>query len=126
MGMNASAPVRVTAPTHDEGSLPPRKGSPKGWQMSMVKATSVGGGLRTGDLVRANVPASSVKAGVSVGRLAVRASGSCTIKTARGTVQGIHVRYCQPLQRGDGYSHTERSDAASPALKAGVPAPRTR
>jgi 5-methylcytosine-specific restriction endonuclease McrA len=69
------------------------------------KATSVVGGLRTGDLVRASVPTSSVKAGVYVGRLAVRASGSCNVKTARGTIEGIHVRYCQPLQRGDGYTY---------------------
>ncbi len=69
------------------------------------KATSVVGDLRTGDLVRAVVPATSVKAGVYVGRLAVRATGSCNLKTATGTIQGIHVRYCQPLQRGDGYSY---------------------
>ena len=56
------------------------------------KATSVVGGLRTGDLVRASVPASSVKAGVSVGRLAVRATGSGNVQTARGTLAGIHVR----------------------------------
>jgi hypothetical protein len=73
--------------------------------MSVVKATSVGGGWRTGDLVRASVPASSVKAGVYVGRLAVRASGSGTIKTARETIEGIHVRERQPLQRGDGYTY---------------------
>jgi 5-methylcytosine-specific restriction endonuclease McrA len=69
------------------------------------KATSVLGGFRTGDLVRASVPASSVKAGAYVGRLAVRATGSCNVKTARGTIEGIHVRYCQPLQRGDGYTY---------------------
>jgi hypothetical protein len=70
------------------------------------KATSVVGGFRTGDLVRAVVPASSVKAGVSVGRLAVRATGSCNVKTAHGTIEGIHVRERQPLQRGDGYTYT--------------------
>ena len=75
--------------------------------MSVVKATSVGGGWRTGDLVRASVPASSVKAGVYVGRLAVRASGSGTIKTARATSEGLHVRERQPLQRGDGYAYTK-------------------
>ena len=69
------------------------------------KATSVVGGLRTGDLVRAVVPASSVKGGIYVGRLAVRATGSCNVKTARETIEGIHVRYCQPLQRGDGYTY---------------------
>ena len=65
------------------------------------------GGLRTGDLVRALVPARSVKADVYVGRLAMRATGSCNIMTARGTVQGIHWTSCQPLQRGDGYSYTK-------------------
>lgn len=49
------------------------------------KATSVVGGF-IGDLVRAVVPASRMKAGVSVGRIAVRATGACNVKTA----QGIH------------------------------------
>jgi hypothetical protein len=71
------------------------------------KATSVVGGFRTGDMVQAVVPESSAKAGVYVGRIAIRASGSCNITTATGTVQGIHVRYCQPLQRGDGYAYTK-------------------
>jgi 5-methylcytosine-specific restriction endonuclease McrA len=70
--------------------------------------------------------ATSAKAGVYVGRLAVRASGFGNVKTARGTIEGIHVRYCQPLQRGDGYSYTKGSGAASPGLKAGVSAPRMR
>jgi hypothetical protein len=90
------------------------------------KATSVVGGLRTGDLVRASVPASSVKAGVYVGRLAVRASGSCNVKTARGTIEGIPVRYCQPLQRGDGYTYATGCGAFSPGLKVGVSAPQMR
>jgi 5-methylcytosine-specific restriction endonuclease McrA len=63
-----------------------------GFPDKQAKATSVVGGLRTGDLVRASVPARSVKAGVYVGRLAVRASGACNVKTARGTIEGIHVR----------------------------------
>lgn len=76
------------------------------------KATSVVGGMRTGDLVRAVVPPPSIKAGVHVGRLAVRASGSCNITTRAGTVQGIHIRYCQPLHRADGYSyHLQKGEA---------------
>ena len=63
-----------------------------GFPDKKAKATSVVGSLRTGDLVRASVPASSVKAGVYVGRLAVRASGSGNVQTARGTLAGIHVR----------------------------------
>jgi 5-methylcytosine-specific restriction endonuclease McrA len=69
------------------------------------KATSVVGGFRTGDIVRAVVPSSSTKAGIYVGRIAVRATGSCDIKTATDTVQGIHYRYCQPLHRADGYAY---------------------
>jgi hypothetical protein len=71
------------------------------------KATSVVDGFRTGDIVRAQVPSARAKAGVYVGRIAIRATGSCNITTATGTVQGIHVRYCQPLHRGDGYAYTK-------------------
>jgi 5-methylcytosine-specific restriction endonuclease McrA len=77
------------------------------------KATSVVAGMRTGDLVRAVVPAPSIKAGVYVGRLAVRTTGSCNIKTSAGVVQGIHIRYCRPLHRGDGCSY-QKGEAALP------------
>lgn len=77
------------------------------------KATSVVGGFRTGDIVRATVPATRKKAGVHVGRIAIRATGSCNIKTARGTIQGIHYRYCQPLHRADGYTYT-KGEASPP------------
>jgi hypothetical protein len=70
------------------------------------KQTSVVGGLRTGDLVRAVVPCPRKNAGTYIGRLAVRASGYCNLKTAAGTVQGIHYRNCQPLYRADGYTYT--------------------
>jgi hypothetical protein len=92
------------------------------------KATSVVAGFRTGDIVRAVVPASSAKSGVYVGRLAIRARGSCRLKTATGTVDGIHVRYCQPLHRGDGYAYQQNGGAALPlpALQGGVSAPQCR
>jgi hypothetical protein len=77
-----------------------------GFPNKAPKATSVVGGFRTGDLVRAVVPTGSVKAGVYVGRLAVRASGSGNVKTANRTIEGIHVRYCQPLQCSDGYTYS--------------------
>jgi hypothetical protein len=73
------------------------------------KATSVVAGFRTGDIVRAVVPPPSSKAGIYVGRLAIRATGFCNVTTARRTVEGIHVRYCQPLHRGDGYSYQKGS-----------------
>jgi hypothetical protein len=78
-----------------------------GFPRTGPKATSTVGGLRTGDLVRAVVPAPSVKAGTYVGWLAVRASGRCNLTTAQhGVVQGIHVRHCRLLHRSDGYSYS--------------------
>jgi 5-methylcytosine-specific restriction endonuclease McrA len=71
------------------------------------KATSRVAGCRTGDMVRAVVPSSRAQAGVPVGRIAIRATGSCNLTTTTGTVQGIHVRYCQPLPRGDGYAYAK-------------------
>lgn len=78
------------------------------------KATSVVGGFRTGDLVRAVVPPSSKKVGTYVGRIAIRARGYCNVKTASATTQGIHTRYCHPLHKGDGYSYAK--GAALPPL----------
>ncbi|ABE47306.1 hypothetical protein Bpro_5452 (plasmid) [Polaromonas sp. JS666] len=90
-------------------------------------------GFGTGDMVRAEVP-KGVKAGVHVGRVAVRASGSFNIQTHQGgisgVVQGISHKHCRVTQRNDGYGyffnradHTGReqvwpkaSDAAHPAL----------
>ena len=82
------------------------------------KATSVVGGFRTGDIVRAVVPQSSTKAGTYVGRLAVRATGSCNLKTAAGTIQGIHVRYCRQIHRADGYTYASQKGTAALPLQA--------
>lgn len=61
-------------------------------------------GFATGDHVRAVVPAGK-KAGTHVGRVAVRATGSFNITTRQGTVQGIHHRHVQLIQRADGYAY---------------------
>jgi len=66
--------------------------SAAGFPDKKAKATSVVGGLRTGDLVRAVVPTGSVKAGVYIGRLAIRATGACNVKTPQRPIEGIHVR----------------------------------
>jgi hypothetical protein len=78
-----------------------------------AKATSVVGGQRTGDLVRAMLPAPSATAGTFVGRLAVRATGSCLVFTPSSVVQGIPVRSYRPRQRGDG-SGKQKGEAALP------------
>ncbi|MBK1647775.1 HNH endonuclease, partial [Rhabdochromatium marinum] len=61
-------------------------------------------GFQTGDWVRAEVPKGK-RAGVHVGRVAVRRTGSFNIQTQTGTVQGLSHRYCQVLQRADGYGY---------------------
>ncbi|WP_440097960.1 RNA-guided endonuclease IscB [Streptosporangium sp. H16] len=80
-------------------------------------------GFATGDLVRA-VVASGKKAGVHLGRVAVRSNGSFNITTRNGTVQGIGHRHVRMLQRADGYGYTThpetRHRAAFPSPPAGM------
>jgi 5-methylcytosine-specific restriction endonuclease McrA len=57
-------------------------------------------GFQTGDIVRAEVP-NGKKAGVHVGRVAVRASGSFRV----GNADGINATYCKILHRADGYGY---------------------
>jgi hypothetical protein len=54
-------------------------------------------GFKTGRMVHAEVP-NGKKAGVHVGRVAVRDSGSFTA----GTSEGINATYCKILHRADG------------------------
>ncbi|NLY65253.1 MAG: HNH endonuclease [Alcaligenaceae bacterium] len=77
-------------------------GFPRGYLMRQKSIK----GFQTGDRVRAVVPASSKKAGMYTGRVAVRASGSFNIQTGSEVVQGISYKYCRLIQRGDGYSYT--------------------
>jgi 5-methylcytosine-specific restriction endonuclease McrA len=63
-------------------------------------------GYQTGDLVRAVVPGGKY-AGVQVGRVLVRATGSFDIRTKQGRQQGIAHRHCQPVHRNDGYSYQQ-------------------
>jgi len=71
-------------------------------------------GFRTGDLVRASVPGGK-KAGIHVGRVAVRETGSFNIQERARVVQGISYRHCQLLMRGDGYTYElERTLPACP------------
>lgn len=76
-------------------------GFPRGYLMRQ-KAVK---GFRTGDLVRAEVPVSSTKAGCHTGRVAVRASGNFNIQTGHEVEQGISHKHCRVLQRADGYGY---------------------
>ena len=91
-----------------------RFGFPRGYLMRDKRVH----GFQTGDRVMARVPTGK-KAGVHVGRVAVRASGRFNIQTATGVIQGISHRHCQMLQRADGYGYsfnpTPREEARSAA-----------
>jgi hypothetical protein len=64
-------------------------------------------GFSTGDLVRTRVPEHLKTGGVHVGRVAVRASGSFRV----GKMDGISAKYCQVVQRADGYHYALQKDA---------------
>ncbi len=63
-------------------------------------------GFQTGDIVKAVVPAHLKNAGIHVGRMSAKASGSFTIVTGTKTVTDIGSRYCRKLQRTDGYGYS--------------------
>ncbi len=73
------------------------KGFPRGYKMRHKQVR----GFKTGDVVRAAVPAPLKTAGIHRGRVAVRASGSFRV----GNVDGINARYCVLVQRADGYEY---------------------
>ncbi|ADC61994.1 RNA-guided endonuclease IscB [Allochromatium vinosum] len=75
-------------------------GFPRGYLMRHKRVH----GFQTGDWVRAEVPKGK-KAGVHVGRVAVRQTGSFNIQAQGGTVQGVSYRHCRVLQRADGYGY---------------------
>jgi hypothetical protein len=62
-------------------------------------------GFKTGDRVRAVVPASLTTGGTHVGRVQVRQSGSFDIQTREREVAGVNAKYCCLVQRADGYAY---------------------
>ena len=77
-----------------------RYGFPRGFCMRQKRVH----GFQTGDRVRAVVPKGKY-AGTHVGRVAVRVTGSFAIHHAEGKVDGVSHRYCQVVQRTDGYGY---------------------
>jgi len=76
-----------------------------GFPRTSAKKDKVVKGFQTGDIVKA-VVTKGKKIGTYIGRVAVRASGSFNIKTAKETVQSISWKYCRLLQRMDGYCYS--------------------
>jgi hypothetical protein len=105
-------PLQITARgRHDRQMVHVNR---RGFPVGKPKATSVVGGLRSGDLVRAVVPEPFKTAGVHVGTISIRATGSCDITTKQRRIGGVSIRYCQQLQRLDGYRYTMGSRAFPP------------
>ena len=77
-----------------------KNGFPRGFLMRQKRVH----GFQTGDWVRAEVPTGK-KAGVHLGRVAIRRTGSFNVQTPGGTVAGISYRHCRVLQRADGYGY---------------------
>ncbi len=99
---------------------PDKSGFPRG---SLARHKSWEG-FRSGDIVRADVPAvvgnrKRKTAERHVGPVAIRTSGSLRV----GNSDGISSRYCSVIQRADGYAYSSQkggSDASSPRLKPGA------
>lgn len=75
-----------------------------GFPRTSAKGERMVKGFRTGDLVKA-VVTKGKKAGVYVGRVAVRTTGSFNVTTKKQTIQGINWRYLQRVQACDGYAY---------------------
>jgi len=77
-----------------------KHGFPRGYLMRQKQVR----GFQTGDMVRARVP-TGLKAGIWVGRVAVRKTGSFNVQTLTGAIQGISHKHCTLIQRSDGYGY---------------------
>ena len=72
--------------------------------------------FRTGDMVRAVVPAHLKNPGVHRGRMSAKVKGGFTISTNNGKVTDIGKKYCQILQHADGYGYAQGSTPAGAFL----------
>ena len=61
--------------------------------------------FRTGNIVRADVPSHLKNPGIHIGRMSAKARGAFAITTSTRTVTDIGKKYCQTLQRADGYGY---------------------
>jgi len=62
-------------------------------------------GFQTGDMVKADVPKGK-KAGIHVGRVLCRKTGSFDISTLAGRVSGVNHKYCKLIHKSDGYQYS--------------------
>jgi hypothetical protein len=87
-----------------------------GFPRTKPKQKKFAHGFRTGDIVRALVPAHLNHAGMHVGRMSARAKGGFTITTAKGKITDVGKKYCRTLQRADGYGYSQQGAPAGTLL----------
>jgi hypothetical protein len=104
-------PLLITATGH--GSRQMCLVDKRGFPRSGPKQAKCVKGFQTGDIVKAVIP-SGMRAGIYIGRVAVRATGSFNITTRQGVVQGIHYRYCTSLHTCDGYRYGQGKRTQAP------------
>ncbi|TME66263.1 MAG: HNH endonuclease, partial [Chloroflexi bacterium] len=96
-------PLLITANGHGNRQI---AGVKKGFPIRHRQRQKKHHGFQTGEMVRALVP-KGVHAGVHVGRVLVRATGSFDIKTKHERLGGISAKYCRAVHHNDGYSYAE-------------------
>jgi 5-methylcytosine-specific restriction endonuclease McrA len=78
-----------------------KEGFPRGYFMQHKQVS----GFKTGDRVKAVVPPTLKTAGIHIGRVQVRKSGSFSLKTRERDLDGISAHYFHLIQRADGYGY---------------------
>ncbi len=114
LGVKGVVPLLITATGHGRRQLCLM--DEHGFPRTKPKQKQFKHGFRTGDMVRAVVPAHLNNPGIHVGRMAANAKGSFTIVTAKGKVTDIGKKYCQVLQKADGYGYRQKAAAAFPPV----------
>ena len=99
-------PLLITATGHGCRQMCLMDGT--GFPRTKPKQKQFTHGFRTGDIVRASVPAHLNNAGIHVGRMAAKAKGGFTITTAKGKITDVGKKYCRILQRADGYGYSQQ------------------
>jgi hypothetical protein len=114
-------PLLITATGH--GSRQMCLMDESGFPRTKPKAKRFPHAFRTGDIVKAIIPARLNNAGTHTGRLSAKAKGSFTISTHKGNITDVGKQYCRILHKADGYGYAQLSASAdiflsSPRLKA--------
>jgi hypothetical protein len=114
LGVKGIVPLLITATGHGRRQLCLM--DEHGFPRTKPKQKQFKHGFRTGDMVRAVVPAHLNNPGIHVGCMAANAKGSFTIVTVKGKVTDIGKKYCQVLQKADGYGYRQKAAAAFPPV----------